>query len=144
MANHQTLTPWINLLSRRDLLRNSYTALASIGLADLLAHDLTADNVESSWMPGQGRGHFSTPAKRVLQIFCPGAASHMDLWEHKPELDKRHGQPLPGEEDLVSFQGKNGNLMKSPWKFMPAGECGKLISSMLPQMAQHVDDIAFV
>ncbi len=144
MDNDITSTPWIDRLSRRDLLRNSYTALASIGLADLLARDLTADGVASSWRPGQGRGHFSAPAKRVLQIFCPGAASHMDLWEHKPELDKRHGQPLPGEEDLVSFQGKNGNLMKSPWKFLPAGECGKLISSLLPHMARHVDDIAFV
>ena len=57
--------------------------------------------------------HFAAKARRVLQIFCPGAASHMDLWEHKPELEKRHGQALPGEEDLVSFQGKNGKLMKT-------------------------------
>ena len=67
----------------------------------------------------------------------------MDLWEHKPMLEKMHGQPLPGEENLMSFQGKNGNLMKSPWPFVPAGECGKPISSMLPEMARHVDDIAF-
>ncbi len=68
----------------------------------------------------------------------------MDLWEHKPSLEKYHGQPLPGEEDMVSFQGKNGNLMKSPWPFAPAGESGKQISSMLPHMARHVDDIAFL
>ena len=34
--------------------------------------------------------------------------------------------------------------MKSPWEFAPAGESGKLITSMLPQMARHVDDIAFI
>jgi hypothetical protein len=51
--------------------------------------------------------HFPAKAKRVLQIFCPGAASHLDLWEHKPALAKYHGKPLPGEENLVSFQGKN-------------------------------------
>jgi hypothetical protein len=67
----------------------------------------------------------------------------MDLWEHKPMLDKWHDKPLPGEENLVSFQGKNGNLMKSPWPFKPAGESGKMISSMMPHMAKHVDDIAF-
>ena len=88
--------------------------------------------------------HFPAKAKRVLQVFCPGAASHMDLWEHKPELDRRHGEPLPGEEDLVSFQGKNGNLMKSPWPFRPAGESGKAVSTLLPHMARHVDDIAFI
>jgi hypothetical protein len=68
----------------------------------------------------------------------------MDLWEYKPSLEKYHGKPLPGEENFVSFQGKNGNLMKSPWEFAPAGESGKLITSMLPQMARHVDDIAFI
>jgi hypothetical protein len=88
--------------------------------------------------------HHPAKARRVLQIFCPGAASHIDLWEHKPALEKHHGQPLPGEEGLVSFQGKNGNLMKSPWPFVPAGESGKPISSLLPHMAQHVDDIAFI
>ncbi|WP_419193663.1 DUF1501 domain-containing protein [Kolteria novifilia] len=88
--------------------------------------------------------HHPPKAKRVLQIFCPGAASHMDLWEYKPALEKWNGKPLPGEENFVSFQGKNGNLMKSPWPFVPAGECGKPITSMLPHMAKHVDDIAFI
>ena len=41
---------------------------------------------------------------------------------------KMHGQPLPGEENFVSFQGKNGNLMQSPWPFAPAGESGKTIT----------------
>ena len=68
----------------------------------------------------------------------------MDLWEHKPALETWHGTPLPGEEGLVSFQGKNGNLMRSPWPFAPAGECGKPISTMLPHMAGHVDDVAFI
>lgn len=68
----------------------------------------------------------------------------MDLWEHKPMLEKMHGQPLPGEENLVSFQGKNGNLMKSPWPMVPCGESGKRISSMMPNMARHVDGIAFL
>ena len=82
-------------------------------------------------------------AKRVLQIFCPGAASHIDLWEHKPSLAKWNGKPLPGEEGYVSFQGKNGNLMQSPWPFAAAGKSGKQITTMLPHMAKHVDDIAF-
>ena len=97
----------------------------------------------AAWQAGKSQTHHPAKAKRVLQIFCPGAASHMDLWEHKPSLEKHHGKPLPGEENMVSFQGKNGNLMKSPWAFLPSGESGKRISSMLPHMAQHVDDIAF-
>src|SRR5207253_7484819 len=40
--------------------------------------------------------HFAPKARRVIQIFCPGAVSAMDTFEHKPELQKRHGQPMPG------------------------------------------------
>jgi hypothetical protein len=126
---------------RRDFFGNVYTTLAAMGLAHLLAVDRTAQAAETQ-LPGVT--HFSAKARRVLQIFCPGAASHMDLWEHKPELDRRHGEPLPGDENFVSFQGKNGNLMKSPWPMLPAGETGKRISSLLPCMARHVDHIAFV
>ena len=90
------------------------------------------------------RPHGRPKAQRVLQIFCPGAASHMDLWEHKPELEKHHGEPLPGSESFLSFQGRNGSLMRSPWAFRPRGQSGKLTTDLLPHMARHVDDIAFV
>ena len=124
--------------NRRGFFGNVYTGLAATSLVHLLAGESSAD-----WLPGTGATHHPPKAKRVLQIFCPGAASHIDLWEHKPALEKWHGKPLPGEESFSSFQGKNGNLMKSPWAFAPAGQSGKQISTMLPHMAQHVDDIAF-
>lgn len=128
-------------LSRRGFLGNSYTGLAGIGLCHLMAEAVQGDT--ASWKPGVGQTHHPAKARRVLQIFCPGAASHIDLWEHKPYLEKYHGQPLPGEEGFVSFQGKNGSLMKSPWPFVPAGESGKAVSAMLPNLARHVDHIAF-
>ena len=133
-------------LQPATLFGNVYTAMAGMGLGTLLARDLLGDssNPQTAWQPGRGMTHFAPKARRVLQIFCPGAASHIDLWEDKPELVKRSGTPLPGEENLLSFQGKNGNLMKSPWPFVPAGQGGKRISSLLPEMARHVDDIAFL
>jgi len=122
--------------SRRRFLGSVTTGLAGIGLSQLLASEALANTATEGT-------HFPAKAKRVLQIFCPGAASHIDLWEHKPMLEKMHGKPLPGEENMVSFQGKNGNLMRSPWAFKPAGKSGKMCSTMLPHMSQHVDDIAF-
>ena len=133
-------------LTRRRFLGNAYTGLGGIGLMRLLSNSAVAEQTPqgNQWRPGSGLTHHLAKAKRVLQIFCPGAASHMDLWEYKPSLEKHHGEPLPGEEGLVSFQGKNGNLMKSPWPFVVAGTSGKRISSMLPNMAPLVDDIAFI
>lgn len=124
--------------TRRRFLGDVTTGLMGVGLTQLMTRE--GFGAVSSFRQGP---HFPPKAKRVLQIFCPGAASHMDLWEHKPMLEKMHGEPLPGEEDMVSFQGKNGPLMKSPWPFAPAGKSGKMISTILPNMAEHVDDIAF-
>ncbi|MCH2201429.1 MAG: DUF1501 domain-containing protein [Fuerstiella sp.] len=128
--------------TRRRLLGNISTGLSGVGLIHLLTRDATGTKTTDERKPG--RTHHAAKAKRVLQIFCPGAASPMDLWEYKPSLEKYHGQPLPGEAEFLSFQGKNGNLMQSPWPFVRSGECGKHITSMLPHMSRHVDDIAFL
>jgi hypothetical protein len=124
-------------MQRRELFGKMGTGLASVALASLLADDAAAES-------GVVKPHFAPRAKRVIQIFCPGAASHIDLWEHKPELEKRHGQPMPGLTGVSSFQGGNGNLMRPPWEFVAAGKSGKKISSLLPHLARHVDDLCFV
>ncbi len=123
-----------NNLSRRSFLDNMSTGLTGVALTQLFRQPASAS----------GAVDHAPKAKRVLQIFCPGAASHVDLWDYRPELVRYHGSPLPGAEGEVSFQGKNGNLMKSPWPFVACGQSGKMISSMLPHIGKHVDDIAFI
>ncbi len=123
--------------TRRHFLGQMSTGLPMVAMAQMLLGDQPA-------FANDPKTHFVPKAKKVLQIFCPGAASHIDLWDHKPMLDKLDGTPMAGEESALTFQGKNGNLMKSPWPFVSAGQSGKKISSMMPQMAKHVDDIAFI
>jgi hypothetical protein len=122
-------------LARRRFLVDATLGMTGVALTSLLRQDILAAS--------QIR-HHAPRAKQVLQIFCPGAASHLDLWDYKPALEKYSGTPLPGGEKEVTFQGKNGNLMKSPWPFVPAGKSGKRISSLLPHLAAHVDEIAFI
>ncbi len=129
------MNPSLNL-TRRHLLGQMTTGLTGVALSRLFTNELAAAPLHQP--------HFAPKAKQVLQIFCPGAASHIDLWDHKPMLEKFHGTPMPGADVEVTFQGKNGNLMKSPWPFAPAGQSGKMISTMLPHMAKHVDDMAFI
>ncbi|MEM9643974.1 MAG: DUF1501 domain-containing protein [Planctomycetota bacterium] len=145
ISSHPVADAW----RRRQFLGAAGGGLLGIGVAELLGFSQRAlagqdheAHPSATWE--RVARHRPAKAQRVLQIFCPGAASHVDLWEHKPMLDKMHGQPMPGEENLVSFQGKNGNLMRSPWPFHRSGQSGKAISSMLPGMADHVDDIAFI
>ena len=129
------MMPKVIELTRRRFLQDSASGLTGVALTNLLRREI-ADAPRLL--------HHPPRAKQVLQIFCPGAASHLDLWDYKPALEKYDGTPLPGAEKEVTFQGKNGNLMKSPWPFVPAGSSGKRISSLLPRMAIHVDDIAFI
>ena len=121
-------------LTRRHFLRDITTGLTGVALAHLLNNEALAQRIQ----------HHAPKAKQVLQIFCPGAASHIDLWDHKPALEKYDGTPLPGAGTEVTFQGKNGNLMKSPWAFAPAGQSGKLLTTLLPHLTKHADDIAFI
>jgi hypothetical protein len=127
-------TAW---LDRRRFLGQMGTGLGSIALAWLLGGQATS-SAESQ------QPHFPPRAKRVLQIFCPGAVSQLDTFDYKPELLKRHGQPLPGGKEVVTFQGGNGNLMKSPWEWSRHGQCGKWVTNLLPHLAGCVDDICFL
>ena len=90
--------------TRRQLLGHVSTGLMGVGLSQLMGREVLASAPGAdlgAWQPGIGAAHFAPKAKRVLQIFCPGAASHMDLWDHKPMLEKMDGKPMPGEENLV-------------------------------------------
>jgi len=128
-------------LDRREFLSHLGTGLGSIALACLLAEEAPAAPAANPLAPKPPM--FPARAKRVIQVFCPGAVSQVDTFDYKPELIKRHGQSLPGKQ-VVTFQGRNGNLMKSPWGWSQHGECGKWISDNLPRLAECVDDIAFV
>lgn len=88
--------------------------------------------------------HHPPKAKRVVQLFMAGAASHIDLWDHKPLLEKHHGQRSDFGEHVEAFQNGLGPWMKSPFGFSPHGESGKMISEVVRPLGQCVDDIAFV
>src|SRR5262245_9638416 len=112
-----------HLLDRRAFLTHAAGGLRGIALANLLAADGLLFGDEKAPIRPHIRpeaplaarpAHFPPKAKRVLMIFCSGACSHVDTWDYKPELIKRHDTPMPGSDELVTFQGKNGNLIKSP------------------------------
>ncbi len=141
------------LLDRRNFLAHAAGGMSGIALAHLLAQEGLLLARETTPIrpvieppaPLQARAtHFPAKARRVLMIFCSGACSHLDTWDYKPELIKRHNTPMPGSDKLVTFQGKSGNLIKSHWDFKPRGECGKHISDLLPNLAEMADEMCFI
>ena len=87
---------------------------------------------------------FPPKAKRVIQLFMAGAASHLDLFDYKPELVKRHGQPSDFGEPVEAFQNGLGPWLRPVWDFAPYGQCGKMLGETVAPLGAHVDDIAFI
>lgn len=91
-----------------------------------------------------GKLHHAPKAKRVVQLFMSGAASQCDLFDYKPLLDKKAGEPWDPGEKVELFQSKPGVVMNAPWGWQQFGQSGKHISKLLPHLGSCVDDIAFV
>ena len=110
----------------------------------LLTADGRAETVPTAEL--NGGLHHVAKAKRVVQLFMNGGASPMDTFDFKPELEKKHGQPFdPGAGIRVeAATSAPGNLMKSPFPFARHGESERWVSSLFPQLARRVDDIAFL
>lgn len=124
-----------HLLDRRSFLGSLGAGLAGIALRGLLAEERPL---------APSAPHFAPRARRVVVLFCSGACSHLDTWDYKPSLIERDGQPLPGAEGLITFQGEQGTLTRSPYAFRPRGECGKPTSDLLPHLGELVDEMCFV
>ena len=147
-----------SLLNRRLFMKNTGFSLGALGLAQLLGKEgLLASEDPTSFSgktpirpdidpdkPFAPRdAHFEGAAKQVLVIFCPGAVSHVDTFDYKPELIKYHGQKPPGIP-AVTFEGPSGNIAKPFWDFKPRGKSGKMISDLLPNLGSLADDFCFM
>ncbi len=129
------------LANRRQFLGGAGVSIGGIALASLL--DGSRTHAASASPYTAKPTHFAPKAKRVIHICALGGASHIDLFDYKPELEQRDGQEYK-DEKYDPFFGQPGKLLKSPFKFERRGQSGLHVSSLLPQMAECVDDMAFV
>jgi hypothetical protein len=135
---------WRSPVSRRQFLWQSGGGLGGIALAGLLAQE-GALGAPAHTSPGVVKVlHHPPKATRVVQLFMGGAASHLDLWDHKPDLEKHHGKDADFGEHVEAFQNGLGPWMKSPFKFASHGGCGKMISDAVTPLGSCVDEMAFV
>jgi|GEM_PF-3110306 len=122
--------------SRRDFLQRSGGGLGAIALAAMLGENTAAGIIAPA--------HVAPRAKRVVQFFMAGAASHLDTFDFKPALIEHHGEKSDFGEHVEAFQNGLGPWMKSPWKFSRHGGCGKQLSEVVAPLGSVVDDIAFI
>ena len=134
------------LMPRRQLLQRSGMGLGGLALADLLGSENAAQAAGGT----PSRFHHAPQAKRIICLFQSGAPSQIDLFDHKPLLNEKHGEQLPDEvrngQRLTGMSGNQSSipLAGSPFKFAQHGESGISLSELLPHTAKVADELCVV
>ena len=138
-------------ITRRHFLRDCGVGLGKMALAGLLAESLAG----RAWSAGGAAAnplaprqpHFKAKAKRVIHLFMAGAPSQLELFDHKPELTKLEGKPLPPSViggQRYAFIRPDAAVLGPRFKFARHGQSGAELSEMLPHLAKVADDICLI
>ena len=137
--------------TRREFLWDAGAGFASVALSGILGNTflsrqaIAADGTTPFENPLAERPAMLAPrAKAVIFLFMYGGPSQVDTFDYKPEL-----YPLDGKTVDVKTFGRGGHrnqgrVVGPKWRFRQYGESGKWISELFPNVARHVDDIAFI
>jgi len=155
MSDHNPRASQLLDRTRRHFFRDCGVGLGSIALSSLLSRDAARGApaaVDRQANPLAPRpGHHPARAKSVIYLFMAGGPSQLDLFDYKPGLNARSGQPIP--ESFVagrrfafmdSFTKERPKLLGTPRKFAQHGASGGWVSECLPHLAGVVDDLAVV
>ena len=120
-------------LSRRAMLHRTGLGLGSLALTSLLHSAGSA----------AGAPHFPAKAKSIILLFQSGGPGQMDLFDRKPELQKRDGQKTPIAIDKF-LPGNTDQLIACPFPFQHYGQCGMELSTLLPNLGGLADHLCLV
>ncbi|MCB9882354.1 MAG: DUF1501 domain-containing protein [Planctomycetes bacterium] len=137
--------------SRRQFLRHTGGALATIGTAGLFpAIGAAGLRASDDWFVGFDNPlapkapHFPARAKSVIFLFMYGGPSHVDTFDYKPKLQELDGQTIQVKTRGRGGSKDRGRIVGSPYAFSQHGQCGQWVSEIFPNLARHVDDMAFI
>src|SRR5688572_15482434 len=94
--------------------------------------------------------HFAPKPKRVIYLFQSGGPSQLDLFDHKPGLEKLRGQDLPDSvrrgQRLTGMTAHQSRFPTAPsiFQFAQHGQSGATLSELLPNTAKIADELCFI
>lgn len=132
-------------LTRRQFFGKSAGGIGAAVLAQLLHEDGLAASPE---LPGPS--HFTPKAKRVIVLWQGGGPSQIDLFDHKPGLEKLRLQELPESvrsrsrlSTMTSGQ-KGFPILPALRPFQPHGQSGTWLSELIPHIGSIADEFCLV
>ena len=129
--------------NRREFVTDAFCGFGSLALADMVAREAYASPA-NPLAPKRPTNPDRAKAKAAVFLFMAGAPSHLELFDHKPELTKFDGS-LPPAELLkgyrAAFINPNSKLMGSKYGFQKYGQNGTELSELLPHLGEVIDDV---
>ena len=145
-SNHIEVHDRVKLSTRRQLFQTCGIGLGKLALASLFATEFGQDQVIASPSPARGF-HHPPRVKRVIYLFMAGAPSQLDLFDYKPKLVELEGQSIPPSViagQRYAFIQPDAAVLSPRFKFNKHGQCGAEIADVMPELAEVVDDVAFI
>ncbi len=136
--------------TRRHFLSASGVGVGAIALSSLTGATASADIPIDATQPlAKRKPHFESKAKRVIYLHLTGSPPNLDLYDYKPELVKRTGEPCPDEflkGRTFAFTSGVPKLLGTPRKFAQYGKNGTWLSDAVPNFhaPDIVDEMCFV
>jgi hypothetical protein len=133
--------------TRRHFFRDCRVGLGALALGQLLG----GGPIASAAQVGRNQGkkpHFPPRAKSVIYLFMAGAPSQLELFDYKPQLQRRDGETAPDsffpKQKSFAFIGKGAKLLGTRRRFARHGQCGMEISELLPHLASIADELCWI
>ncbi|MGI8604287.1 MAG: DUF1501 domain-containing protein [Verrucomicrobiales bacterium] len=138
-------------LSRRTFLSRSASGLGTLALASLLNPSLgrvAAAGAPQKWSGVLGGPHKTASAKRVIFLYQAGGPSHLETFDHKPQLAALHGQAMPDSftkgQQLAQLQGAKLTCFGPQWEFKRFGQSGQGMNAHFSLLGEVADDLCII
>src|SRR5205085_9496831 len=137
--------------TRREFLWQAGAGFPAAALAAMLGDDffakqsVAADGVTPFVNPlAAKKPHLPPKAQSVIFLYMYGGPSHIDTFDYKPSMKGTDGKTVQVKTFGRGGHKNEGRIVEPRWKFQQYGQCGKWVSDLFPNLARHVDEIAFL
>ena len=119
------------IITRRQALKSLASGFGYLAFAGMASTQ--AAGLQPKTPPSTAR------AKRVIFLCMRGGPSHVDMFDYKPALNRRSGDPT-----TIGRERGGAQLLGSPFQFARYGRSGLWFSELWPRLSNHADDICFI
>ena len=134
-------------VSRRTFLGQGFAGLGSLAFTSLLNQNVLGNaNPQSKGVVNPL--HHAAKAKRVIFLYQAGGPSHLETFDHKPDLAKMHGKPMPESftkgQQIAQLQNQKLMCFGPQFQFKRFGKSGQEMNELFPEIGSVADDVCII